>query len=178
MVKATELNSVESRSASISLSLCKISSKSINQSKSSTSLRSFNVRHFGMVEATRLYSIESKSSSMSSPSHKFHLNPPNGSKVIKLFLYTQLRSLNVRHFGIAQAARLKNVTSRPPWMAVPAYQISRKVTYRFKSYQWGTHRQAGDLISPLSFFLSRRAAANQSQDWQRKKKAKNVVKNY
>jgi hypothetical protein len=54
-------------------------------------------------------------------------------------------------------------------MAVPAYQISQKSTDRFKSYKWGTrtnihtciqtdrqtNRQAGNLISPLSFFESR-----------------------
>jgi hypothetical protein len=38
---------------------------------------------------------------------KFHPNPPNGSKVIKVFLYTHLRSLNVRNFGMAEATRLK-----------------------------------------------------------------------
>jgi hypothetical protein len=40
-------------------------------------------------------------------------------------------------------------------MAVSAYQISRKSSYQFKSYSWGGHRQAGDLISPLSFFENR-----------------------
>jgi hypothetical protein len=43
---------------------------------------------------------------------KFRLNPLNGSKVIKVLVYTHLRSLNVRHFGMAQATRLENVTSR------------------------------------------------------------------
>jgi hypothetical protein len=38
---------------------------------------------------------------------KYHPNPPNGSKVVKVFLYTHLRSLNVQHFGMAEAARLK-----------------------------------------------------------------------
>jgi hypothetical protein len=38
---------------------------------------------------------------------KFHPNPPIGSKVIKVFLYIQLRSLNVRHFGMAKDTRLK-----------------------------------------------------------------------
>jgi hypothetical protein len=60
-----------------------------------------------MVEATRLKSMESMSSSTSSAPHKFHPNPPNGSKVIKVFLYTHLRSLNVRHFGMAEATILK-----------------------------------------------------------------------
>jgi hypothetical protein len=44
---------------------------------------------------------------MSSPPSKISSNPPNGSKVINLFLYTHLRSLNVRHFGMAEATRLK-----------------------------------------------------------------------
>jgi hypothetical protein len=43
---------------------------------------------------------------------KFHQNPPNSSKVIKVFLYTHLRSLNACHFGMAEATRLENVTSR------------------------------------------------------------------
>jgi hypothetical protein len=38
---------------------------------------------------------------------KFQPNPPNGSKVIKVFLYTYLTSLSVRHFGMAEATRLK-----------------------------------------------------------------------
>jgi hypothetical protein len=38
---------------------------------------------------------------------KCHPNPPVGSKVIKRFLCKQLRSLNFRHFGIAEATRLK-----------------------------------------------------------------------
>jgi hypothetical protein len=61
---------------------------------------------------------------MSSPPTKFHPNPPNVSKVIKVFLNTHLRNSNVRHFGVAEATRLRNVTSRSPLMAVLAYQIS------------------------------------------------------
>jgi hypothetical protein len=44
---------------------------------------------------------------MSSPQYKIHPNPPHGSKVIKVFLYTHLRSLNVRHFEMAKATGLK-----------------------------------------------------------------------
>jgi hypothetical protein len=36
-----------------------------------------------------------------------HANPPNISKVIKVFLHTHLRSLNVHHFWMAEATRLK-----------------------------------------------------------------------
>jgi hypothetical protein len=39
-------------------------------------------------------------------------------------------------------------------MAVPAYQISQNFKTS-KVISGGTHRQAGDLISPLSFFESR-----------------------
>jgi hypothetical protein len=38
---------------------------------------------------------------------KFHPNPPVGSKVIKGFLCTHLRSLNDHHFGMAEATKLK-----------------------------------------------------------------------
>jgi hypothetical protein len=34
------------------------------------------------------------------------------------------RSLNVRHYGIVEAARLKNVASRSSSTALPAYQMS------------------------------------------------------
>jgi hypothetical protein len=56
-----------------------------------------------MVEAMGLNSMGSRSSSP----YKFYPNPPNGSKVIKVFLYTHLRSLNVCHSGMAEAMRLK-----------------------------------------------------------------------
>jgi hypothetical protein len=41
------------------------------------------------------------------PHTKLYPNPPNGSKVIKVFLYTHLRSLNARHFGMSEGTRLK-----------------------------------------------------------------------
>jgi hypothetical protein len=50
------------------------------------------------------------------------------------FLYTHLRSLNIRHFGMAEATGLKNVAARSFSMASPAYQISRKSTKQFKIY--------------------------------------------
>jgi hypothetical protein len=77
-----------------------------------------------MVEAAALNSMESRSSSMSSPHTRFHPNPPVGSKVIKGFLCTHLRSLNIRHFGMDEATRFKNVASRSSSMASSAYQIS------------------------------------------------------
>jgi hypothetical protein len=85
----------------------KISSKSTNLFKICTYLGSLNVRHFGKVEATVLNGMESMSSSMSSSHTRVHPNPPIGSKVIKGFLCTHLKSLNVRHFGMAEGMRLK-----------------------------------------------------------------------
>jgi uncharacterized protein YneF (UPF0154 family) len=38
---------------------------------------------------------------------RFHSNPPIGSKVIKRFLCTHIRILNVRHFGMAEVTRLE-----------------------------------------------------------------------
>jgi hypothetical protein len=79
-----------------------------------------------MVEATALNSMELRSSSMSSPPYKIlcHLNPHIGSKVIKGFLCTHVRSLNVLHIGMAEATRIKDVASRSSSMASSAYQIS------------------------------------------------------
>jgi hypothetical protein len=54
---------------------------------------------------------------------KFYLNPPIGSKVIKGFLCTHLRSLNVRHFGMAEAMGLRNMALRSPSMSPPFYQF-------------------------------------------------------
>jgi hypothetical protein len=88
----------------------KISSKS-SQFKSCTHLRSLNVGHFGMVEAMAL-NIWSWGHLQCHHLHtRFHPNPLIGSKVIKGFLCTHLRSLNVRHFGMAAATRLKNLAS-------------------------------------------------------------------
>jgi hypothetical protein len=44
---------------------------------------------------------------MPSPQYKISYKPKNGSKVIKIFLYTHLRSLNAHHFGISEAKGLK-----------------------------------------------------------------------
>jgi hypothetical protein len=103
---------------------------------------------------------------------KFHPNPPNGSKVIKVFLYTHLRSLNVRHFGMAEATRLKKINrGHLEWQClsikfhenplIGSKVISRGQTDRQTDTHTHTHththrdRQTGDLISPLSFFESR-----------------------
>jgi hypothetical protein len=81
-----------------------------------------------MVEATGLPSTESRSLQCHYLHTKFHPNPPIGSKIIKGYLYAHLRNLEVRHFGMAEAMKLKNVTSRSPSMASPAYNISLKST--------------------------------------------------
>jgi hypothetical protein len=64
------------------------------------------------------------SSSMSSPPYKISSKSTIGSKEIKGFLCTHLRSLKVRRFGMAEATRLKDVASRSYAMASPAYKIS------------------------------------------------------
>jgi hypothetical protein len=53
--------------------------------------------------------MKSRSSSMPSPHTEFHPNPQNGSKVIKVFLYTHLKSLNVYHFEMVEATRLEKM---------------------------------------------------------------------
>jgi hypothetical protein len=122
-------------------------SKSTNRLIRCTHLRSLNVRHYRTVEAMRLKNKSSRSPSMSSPPHKkkCHRNPPVSSKVIKGFLYTHLRSLNVRHIEIPEAKILENVASRSLTMVSPAYQISwksRKSTSGFKGVSGGhTDRQ-------------------------------------
>jgi hypothetical protein len=72
-----------------------------------TYLRCFNVRHFGMAEATRLNICHRGYLQLYHVSPKFHESPPIGSKVVKGFLCTHLRCFNVRHFGMAEATRLK-----------------------------------------------------------------------
>jgi hypothetical protein len=58
---------------------------------------------------------------MPSPPYKISSNPPIGSKVIKGFICIHHRSLNVLHFGMAEATRLKNIASMSSSMASPAY---------------------------------------------------------
>jgi hypothetical protein len=60
-----------------------------------------------MVEATGFNTMETKSSSMSSPPYKISSKSTKRLKRFKVFPYTHLRSLNVRHFGMAEAIRLK-----------------------------------------------------------------------
>jgi hypothetical protein len=60
-----------------------------------------------MDKATALNSMESRSLQSHRLHTRFHPNPPIGSKVIKGLLCTHLRSLNVHHFGIVEATRLK-----------------------------------------------------------------------
>jgi hypothetical protein len=54
MIEATRISSMESMSSSTSSPPCNISSKSTCLFKSSTHLRSLNVRHFRMTENTRI----------------------------------------------------------------------------------------------------------------------------
>jgi hypothetical protein len=86
----------------------KISSRSTNRFKILTYryLRSLNVRHLGMVKAMTLKIRSQGHLQCHHLLARFHSNPPVGSKVIKEFLYTHLRSLNVRHFGVNEATRL------------------------------------------------------------------------
>jgi hypothetical protein len=60
-----------------------------------------------MVEATALNNMQSRSSSMLSPPNKISSKSTNRFKSNKGFLCTHLGSLNDRHFGIAEATRLK-----------------------------------------------------------------------
>jgi hypothetical protein len=107
-----------------------------------------------MVEATGFNSMESRSSSMSSPPYNISSKSTKLFKVIKVFLYTHLRSLNARHFGMAQATRLKNVTSHRGhlgWQYLPT-KFLRKFTNRLKVINGGggdTDRKAGDFKSLL-----------------------------
>jgi hypothetical protein len=117
-----------------------ISSKSINRIKICSHLRSLNVRRFGTVESTLLNSMDLRSSSTSSPHTRFHPNSPIGSKVIKGFLCTHLRSLNVRHFGMAEATTLK-MWHWGLFNGIICLQISWKSTDRFKVVI-GEHRKA------------------------------------
>jgi hypothetical protein len=74
----------------------KISSKSNKRFTSCAHLISLNARYIEMVEATGL-NMEEGRLQCHHLHTKFHPNPLNGSK-IKVFLYTHLRSLNIRHF--------------------------------------------------------------------------------
>jgi hypothetical protein len=111
----------------------KISSKSTTRFKSCSHRRSLNVRHFRMVEVTALNSMESRTHSMSSLHRRFQPKLPFGSKIIKGILCNQLRSLNVRHFGMVEATALNSKESRSYSMSSPPYKISSKATNRFKA---------------------------------------------
>jgi hypothetical protein len=76
-----------------------------------------------------------------------------------MYLYTHLRSLNVRHFGIAEATRLKKfdleVTLNGSTFLPNVTKIHRSVQKLLvgdTQTDTYTDRQAGDFISPLSFF--------------------------
>jgi hypothetical protein len=64
---------------------------------------------------------------MPSPQYKFLYLSTNRFKRC-----THYRSLNVRHYGIVETARVKIVESRSPSMISPPHKISSKFTSRFK----------------------------------------------
>jgi hypothetical protein len=82
---------------------------------------------------------------------KFHPNPPIGSKDIKGFLCTHLRSLNVRHFGMAEATRLKEMWlhGHLQWHHLPTkFHENPPIDSKVISGEH-TDRHAGDFISLL-----------------------------
>jgi hypothetical protein len=87
---------------------------------------------------------------------KFHPNSPVGSKVVKGFLCIHLRSLNICHFGMAEATRLKMwhqghlQCHHLPTKFHENSHIGSKVISGTH-----THTQAGDLIILLSLLESR-----------------------
>jgi hypothetical protein len=85
---------------------------------------------------------------------RLYPNPPIGSKVIKGFLCTYLRSSNVSHFGMAEATRLKMWhQGQLQWHHLRTkFHENPPIGSKVIS---GEHRQACDLISLLSFFGSR-----------------------
>jgi hypothetical protein len=115
-----------------------------------------------MIEAMGLKIIASRSSWISLRPSKFHENLPSDSEVIsggqtdsffgmievtfnaittiQNFIQihqsaqkvTLLRSLNVRHFEMAEATGLHSMESRPSSMSSSSYKMSSKSTNRFK----------------------------------------------
>jgi hypothetical protein len=91
---------------------CKISSKSTNRFKSCAYHRNLNVRHFEMLKLRELIEWNKSRPQCHHLHIQFHQNSPHGSKVITVFLYSRLRSLNVHHCGMAEATRLKKLWRR------------------------------------------------------------------
>jgi hypothetical protein len=92
---------------------------------------------------------------MSSSPCKFNLNPPAGSKVIRGYLCTHLRSLNVVHFEMTEAMRLKKCR-RGHFNGTSCVPNFMKIHQSVETLLVGdTDRHAGDLINLLSFLGSR-----------------------
>jgi hypothetical protein len=65
--------------------------------------------------------------------------------------YIHLRSLNIRHFGMVEATRLKILASRPPSRAWCPAEFDESLLISAIVFSWGpADRQRGELISPTS----------------------------
>jgi hypothetical protein len=59
---------------------------------------------------------------------------------------------------------LKVIASRSPLMALPPYQISRRYIKQYKTYWWGTHRQAGWLSNKPTYTIFEKYVKQYLQD--------------
>jgi hypothetical protein len=98
--------------------------------------------------------MESRSSSMSSPPYNISSNSTAWLKSYMVFLYTHLRSLNVRHFVMAGAMRLEYTTSRSLEWQYLHTKFHENPLNGSKAISGNTVRQADDLTSPLLIFVS------------------------
>jgi hypothetical protein len=108
-----------------------------------------------VVEATTLNSMQSRSYSVSSSPYKMSLKSTKRFKSYYGFLCTHLRRLNARHFRMAEATRLK-CGVQVIFNCITCLQNCMKIHQSVqKLFVGDTHRQAGDLLSVLSFLESR-----------------------